>query len=110
MRSVFFVTGALLASRMRGVGPLGKESLSVMSWLIDLRLDGIYFRDTPIVTNRLCVLETLLSCFLGDTSAIRTYEHCYRVRWIFEGYIRDDGNRRTTFFRLVSNDHAIAPT
>jgi hypothetical protein len=27
------------------------------------RLVAIYFYDTPIATNRLCVLETLLSCF-----------------------------------------------
>jgi CBS-domain-containing membrane protein len=26
------------------------------------RLVAIYFYDTPIATNRLCVLETLLSC------------------------------------------------
>jgi len=26
------------------------------------RLSAIYFHDTPIATNRLCVLETLLSC------------------------------------------------
>jgi hypothetical protein len=34
------------------------------------KLSVICLRDTPIAINRLCVLETLLSCFLRDMSTI----------------------------------------
>lgn len=82
---------------MCGAEPLGEESLSVTSWQIDLRLGGIYFDDTHIVTNRLCVLETLLSCFLRDTSTIRTDKRRYTVSRIFERYVCNEqyGTRET---------------